>query len=150
MKKNLDKHLIGLTGEYLVAGMMSMKGWVASMTLKNYPSIDIFGLNPQTDNTVNIQVKTTKNKKDFQVGLTRQQRDIILDKISCPYVFVHIDLIENVRYFILSREELIDLIELKDDEYFNRPRKTPLKNYPISVHVKDLVHFENNWNNIWN
>ncbi len=35
IKKNIDEHLIRLTGEYLVAGMMSLKGWVASLTLKN-------------------------------------------------------------------------------------------------------------------
>lgn len=54
MGTDLKKHLIGLTGEYHVAGMMSLKGWVASLTLKNYPFVDIFGLNPITDQTVNI------------------------------------------------------------------------------------------------
>ena len=42
MSSAIDKHLIELTGEYLVTGMMSLKGWVASLTLKNYPSVDIF------------------------------------------------------------------------------------------------------------
>ena len=32
MSNAIDKHLIGLTGEYFVAGMMSLKGWVASLT----------------------------------------------------------------------------------------------------------------------
>lgn len=149
MKINLDKHLIGLTGEYFVAGKMSMKGWVASLTLKNYPLVDIFGLNPETGQTINIQVKTTKNKRDFQFGLSRNQRNIIDDKITCPYVFVHISKQDEIRYFTLSRRQLIDLIELKDDEYFNRPRKIPLKNYPISVKVKDLEVFEEAWDNLW-
>ncbi|MCL8009563.1 hypothetical protein M8845_19240 [Gelidibacter japonicus] len=148
-KKNLNKHLIGLTGEYFVAGMMSLKGWVASLTLKNYPSVDIFGLNPETDKTVNIQVKSTKDKKDYQIGLKRSQRNLIHEKITCPFVFVHIDKLNNIRYFILTKKELTDLVELKDDEYYNRPRKAPLKDYPISVHVVDLKEFEDNWESIW-
>jgi len=89
MKKKIDKHLIGLTGEYFVAGMMSLKGWVASLTLKNYPSVDIFGLDPETDKTINIQVKTTKNAKSYQVGLMRSHLDCINDRITSSFVFVH-------------------------------------------------------------
>lgn len=149
MKKNLDKHLIGLTGEYFVAGMMSLKGWVASLTLKNYPSVDIFGLNPDNQQTINIQVKTTKNNSSYQIGLTRLQRDVINERITCPYVFVHIDKKNNIRYFILSRLELIELIIRTDDEYFNRPRVKALTNYPIAISLKDLVDYEDKWDNLW-
>lgn len=149
MSNSLQKHLIGLTGEYLVAGMMSLKGWVASLTLKNYPLVDIFGLDPDTSKTINIQVKTTRNKKDYQIGLKHSQRSRIKEKISCPFVFVHIDKDDNVRYFILDRISLIDLIETTDDAYFKRPRKKTLKDYPISIHVKDLLNFENKWKNLW-
>ncbi|MCA0154520.1 hypothetical protein [Winogradskyella vincentii] len=149
-KKNLNKHLIGLTGEYFVAGMMSLKGWVASLTLKNYPSVDIFGLNPETDKTVNIQVKTTRKHTSFNIGLRHDQRNIIRDKILCPFVFVHIDKNDHVRYFILSRKEFIDLIEKTDDAYFNKPRTKPIKpNYPIAIKVTDLQIFEDKWDNIW-
>lgn len=58
MKKKIEKHLIGLTGEYFVAGMMSLNGWVASLTLKNYPSVDIFGLDPETK-----KQSTSKSKR---------------------------------------------------------------------------------------
>ncbi len=150
MSKKLDKHLIGLTGEYFVAGMLSLKGWVASLTLKNYPSVDIFGLNPSTDKTVNIQVKTTRNKKDYLIGLRHDQREIIKEKITCPFVFVHIDKKNNIRYFVLSKKELIKLIEFTDDNYFNRPRKKAIKtNYPIAITVSDLEKYQDNWSSIW-
>jgi len=149
-KNKLKKHLIGLTGEYFVAGMMSLKGWVASLTLKNYPSVDIFGLNPESGKTVNIQVKTTKNQSSYNIGLRHDQRDIIKDKIVCPYVFVHIDKNNIISYFILSRNEFIDLIEKTDDEYFNKPRKKAIKtNYPIAIKVSDLKIFKDNWDSIW-
>ena len=147
--KKLDKHLIGLTGEYLVAGMMSLKGWVASLTLKNYPSVDIFGLNPETEKTINIQVKTTKNQSSYQVGVKRSNRILINDRITCPFVFVHIDKKDDVRYFILTKQQLIDLIIETDDEYFNKPRAKQLKDYPIAIQLKHLKDFENKRENLW-
>lgn len=150
MSKARDKHLIGLTGEYFVAGMMSLKGWVASLTLKNYPSVDIFGLNPDTQKTVNIQVKTTKNQTSYQVGLTHSQRSKIHSKITCPFVFVHIDKADRVTYFILTQAELVEIIERTDDDYFNRVRITSINpDYPIAINIKYLKCFENKWESIW-
>ena len=40
-RRNLN---IGLAGEYMVASVMSLKGWGASLTLKNYSGGDINGI----------------------------------------------------------------------------------------------------------
>lgn len=149
MGKNIDKLLIGLTGEYLVAGMMSLKGWVASLTLKNYPSVDIFGLDPKTNQNINVQVKTTKNVKSFQVSLMRSQRDKIDQKITCPFVFVYIDKNNEINYYVLSQKQLIEVIERTDDEYYNRPRKETLKDYPIAINLKDIADYKDKWDNLW-
>jgi penicillin-binding protein-related factor A (putative recombinase) len=149
MEKNIDKLLIGLTGEYLVAGMMSLRGWVASLTLKNYPSVDIFGLDPKTNQNINVQVKTTKNAKSFQVSLMRSQRDKIDNKITCPFVFVYIDRKDEISYYVLSQKQLIQVIEKTDDEYYNRPRKEPLKDYPIAITLKDIADYKDKWDNLW-
>lgn len=149
MEKNIDKLLIGLTGEYLVAGMMSLKGWVASLTLKNYPSVDIFGLDPRTNKNINVQVKTTKNVKSFQVSLMRSQRDKIDQKITCPFVFVYIDKNDEINYYILSQRQLIEVIERTDDEYYNRPRQEQLKDYPIAINLKDIADYKDKWDNLW-
>jgi len=150
MSTAIEKHLIGLTGEYLVAGMMSLKGWVASLTLKNYPSVDIFGLNPTTDETISIQVKTTRNTNSYQVGLRHDQRNQIHQIIKCPYVFVHIDMNDNIRYFLLSKKELINIIEITDDDYFNQARAKSIQtNYPIAISLKHLASFEDKWDSLW-
>ncbi|MDX9914058.1 MAG: hypothetical protein RBS77_05780 [Candidatus Moranbacteria bacterium] len=149
MRKNFDKLLIGLTGEYLVAGMMSLKGWVASLTLKNYPSVDIFGLNPETNQNINIQVKTLKNATNFPVGVVRSKRVDIDQIINCSFVFVYIGKNDSIRYFIISRQDLIDLIIKTDDEYFNKPREKELKDYPIGISLKQIAEYENKWENLW-
>jgi len=145
----MEKYLISLTGEFFVAGMMTLKGWVASLTLKNYPSVDIFGLDPENGKTTNIQVKTTKNDKSYQIGLKRSQRELIEDIITCSFVFVYIDKNNNAEYYILSKTQLKELIEKTDDEYYNRPRKEPLKDYPIAVSLKDLIQYKDKWDNLW-
>jgi hypothetical protein len=45
-KTHIDNTLTALAGEFLVAGHLCLRGFVASLTLKNYPAVDIFCLNP--------------------------------------------------------------------------------------------------------
>ena len=54
-----DKILRGVAGEYLVAGELSKKGHIASITLRNTKGVDIMASNNDASNTAGIQVKTT-------------------------------------------------------------------------------------------
>ena len=147
-KKNFNKYIIGLTGEYFVAGMLGLQGYICNLTLKNYPSVDIFVYDSQKEQTINLQVKTTIGTS-YQVGLYRSQRDNIDDNITCPFVFVHIDKSKNLNYYILSKNQLIDLILRTDDDYYNRGRENTLKDYPIAISLKNLVEYKNQWGNLW-
>ena len=109
-RNQLNKLMTGLAGEYLVAGMMNLKGWVASLTLKNFPGVDIFGKDPQTAQNISVQVKTSR-ENSFNVGITRPQRKVLNDLIKGPFVFVHIDKNNDVTYYILTRDEVIELIK---------------------------------------
>ena len=63
MKPQIEKLRTGMAGEYLVAGNMCLRGWTASLTLKNYPGVDIIGQHPDlVENEVAlIQVKSSLN-----------------------------------------------------------------------------------------
>lgn len=165
-KPQIEKLKTGLAGEYLVAGIMQMKGWISSLTLKNYPGVDIFGMNPDCDDNrvANIQVKTTVDST-FWVGLKYSQRKNIRDYILGPYVFVHLPKtdklqrqtsteIKDAEFFILSRNQVIDLIEKTDDAYRQIKREKPLKeDYSIAILLKrDKVFLEpyrDKWENLW-
>lgn len=54
-----DKILRGVAGEYLVAGELSKKGIIASITLRNTKGMDILASNSDASKSVGIQVKTT-------------------------------------------------------------------------------------------
>jgi len=51
---------VGIAGEYLVAGELSRRGYVASLTLRNTRGIDILASNKDATKSVGIQVKTTQ------------------------------------------------------------------------------------------
>ncbi|MBR6183177.1 MAG: hypothetical protein IKQ76_01265 [Bacteroidales bacterium] len=155
MKLQINKLMTGLAGEYMVAGMMNLKGWVASLTLKNYPSVDIFGMNPTLNGkTVNIQVKSSW-ESSFIIGVKHSDRDRMDEKIKGPFVFVHcennLNGKEKVSFYILSKKQLIDLVNKSDDAYYNRPRVKPLKNdYPIALSIKNDLHpYEDKWDSLW-
>lgn len=148
-KPQSKKLMTGLAGEYLVAAKMNLRGWVASLTLKNYPGVDIFGMNPETNQNIGIQVKSCWDSSFF-VGVKHSERSPMDEKIKGPYVFVHMDSVDHASFFILSKDEFISLVNSSDDAYFNKPRTTPIKpDYPIALSLKELQPYKDHWDSLW-
>ena len=81
MDKRLEPTLVGVAGEYLVAGELTLRGYIASITLRNSRGIDIIASNADGSCSVSIQVKTNSNG----------QKSWILNnkpKISIPKIIV--------------------------------------------------------------
>lgn len=57
----LENTLVGVAGEYLVAGELTIRGYLASITLRNSRGIDIVVSNSDASKSVSIQVKTNSN-----------------------------------------------------------------------------------------
>lgn len=148
-KPQLKKLMTGLAGEYFVAGIMNLQGWIASLTLKNFPGTDIFGKDPETGKSISVQVKTCWDSSFF-VGFKRSERDQIEEKVQGPFVFVHIEGIDKVSYYVLTKKEFINLVISTDDIYYNKPRKKPIiSDYPIAVSLNDLKPYKNHWDSLW-
>ena len=62
----VNSNITGATGEFFVAGEISKRGAVATLTLKNTPKIDILATNLKKGAFANIQVKT--RSKDNKQG----------------------------------------------------------------------------------
>ena len=152
-KPQISKLMTGLAGEYLVAARMNLRGWVASLTLKNFPGVDIFGMNPNPktgqDPNIGIQVKSCWDSSFF-VGVNRSQRDQMEKRIQGPFVFVHMESLDDATFYILSKSEFIALVNSTDDLYYNKPRTKPIKpDYPIAVSLKDLIPYKDQWDSLW-
>ena len=168
-KPEIEKLKTGLTGEYLVAGIMQMKGWISSLTLKNYPGVDIFGRR-EVDGIVqhaDIQVKTTRDNT-FWVGVKHSDLDSEIEKkIKGPYVLVHLPKEESdderktqtnlsgIDFYILSQKQIIKLIRDTDDAYQKKDRgeKKLKDDYSVAILLKRdrelLKPFKDQWENLW-
>ncbi|MCZ7545233.1 MAG: hypothetical protein M5R40_17670 [Anaerolineae bacterium] len=99
-KSHIDKTLTALAGEFLVAGHLCLRGYVASLTLKNYPKVDIFCLNPKNGRQAAIQVKTRRGGDLYHVPEN-------VDASENPFVFVYIKQPEGpIDFFVVPSEQV--------------------------------------------
>lgn len=59
----IDSGLTGIAGEYLVAGELTRRGFIASITLRNTRGIDIVVTNRDASKSVGIQVKASAGRR---------------------------------------------------------------------------------------
>ena len=81
----LESTLVGVAGEYFVAAELSLRGYLASVTLRNSRGIDIIASSADASKSVSIQVKTSKGKAPSWI-LSKKSEDLFSD--SHFYVFV--------------------------------------------------------------
>ena len=103
-----DRITRGIAGEHFVCGELAKRGWIATLTAKNTPRVDV--LAHRTDSgraPVAIQVKTrsTAYRRAWRVGRTE---GLLLDGF---YVFVDLgDLEEAPAYWIVPAAEVGELL----------------------------------------
>jgi hypothetical protein len=136
-KPQIDKTLTGLAGEFLVAGHLCIKGYVASLTLKNYPKVDIFCLNPKNQKQVAIQVKTVRNANAYYIPEH-------VDDSGNPFVFVLIKTDETVEFFIMPAGDVATLSRNERDEYLHA-HPNAKREQPRMLSVSRLDPFRNRW-----
>lgn len=61
--EKLPRTLVGIAGEYLVAGELSRRGYLAAVTLRNTKGVDILASSGDASKSVGIQVKTVQSKQ---------------------------------------------------------------------------------------
>lgn len=86
--KKLTTSLSGAAGQYFVAGELSRRGIIATVTLRNARGIDILASNQSASRTISIQVKTNQlsGKKWL---LDKKAEDLFADNLY--YVFVNLN-----------------------------------------------------------
>lgn len=136
-KAQIDKVLTGLAGEFLVAGYLSLKGYVASLTLKNYPGVDIFCLNPKNGKQVAVQVKTLRGGKSYYIPEN-------VDESKNPFVFVHIHAGDTVEFFVVPAKRVAEISATERSEYL-RSRPHVRKDQPRMLSVDHLANFKDRW-----
>ncbi len=147
------KDFKGNVGIFLVASRLSAMNIIALTTSRNTKGYDIVVLNPETNKGKGIQVKCT-DKKDFPVVRTMLKtiHEELEKKIICDFVFVDISN-EQPRFFILSKDEIIGIIETNTNEWLakSKHKKPPEESEREILHtikLPSIEKYENNWSRI--
>ena len=147
-QKQQAKILTSLAGEYYVAAELCRRGYLASLTLKNYPKVDIFALNPVTHEPVAVQVKTIRRYKDrwlfFVPSDAAEYRGV--------FVFVIVGN-DHMPYeaFVLTGLEVSARAEKARKEYVAKEHKRPLveKDQPLMLGLPELDDRRDRWDIIF-
>ena len=127
-----EKARIGAVGENQVVSMLLQHGWDAfnaNANIKNYKSIDIVCIKPNPNipskpQLALVQVKTCF-EKNIPIGFTIEQclkENYLEEHVMGPYVFVSASKSNGMwsfRYFIISRQQFIDLARAGHEWYVN-------------------------------
>lgn len=106
MPSRITKGLSGVAGEYLVAGELSRRGFIASITLRNTRGIDILVTNDDASKSAGIQVKTNQNSAPKWVLNEKVER---LASPTLFYVFVNLNgLEEQPTYYVVPSRVVSD------------------------------------------
>ena len=157
-KTKSDSILIGVAGEYFVAGELSRRGYIASITLRNTASIDILASNGER--TVNIQVKTRCIEKsdNWNFGGSPLKYKEIINKIFYVLVEIHSDINnKEIGYYIISENELNKLVEENFLDWKSKnkrngePRKSDVRIFRIKEYpMLNIGKYKDNWDILFN
>ena len=83
--EKLESNLVGVAGEYLVAAELTLRGHVASITLRNSRGIDVIASSADGSKSANFQVKSNSSGKPSWI-LNRKSESFFAE--NHYYVFV--------------------------------------------------------------
>ena len=110
--------LAGVAGEYLVAGELSRRGWIASITLRNTRGVDILATRLDLDRSVGIQVKTSQ--RSAADWLLNSKAESLLDD-GLFYVFVRLNGLGSPKFHIVPSEVVAEHTQRTHQEWLERP-----------------------------
>lgn len=114
----INKILSGVAGEYLVAGELSRRGYIASITLRNTKGVDILASNGDATKSVAIQVKTNQGTvKSWQ--LTKKDEDNYADKFF--YVLVSLNNGDAPDFHVIPSKTLASYIKKNHQKWLDTP-----------------------------
>ncbi len=119
---DLPKGLSGIAGEYFVAGELSRRGYVASITLRNTRGIDLLVSNADATRQVAIQVKTNQGRKPEWV-LSKKAESFYADNLF--YVFVNLKSpAERPDFHIVPSKVVADFVKSDHQNWLESPGKS--------------------------
>lgn len=141
----LEPTLVGVAGEYFVAAELSLRGYLASITLRNSRGIDIIASNSEASKTVSIQVKSNKSGKASWI-LSKKSESFV--ESNHFYVFVSLKpLGKRPDYFIVHSSDVAEYISTNHSKWLAGAKADGSTRKDSSMRVfADAEHrYKENW-----
>ena len=144
----LEPTLVGVAGEYYVAAELSIRGYLASVTLRNSRGIDIIASNSDASRTVSIQVKTSKKGSPRWV-LTKKAESFIADDHYYVFVMLH-DVGKRPDYYIVPSKVVAKYISTSHREWLAGKKKdgSPRKDSSMRMFRDDEGKYKEAWDSL--
>ena len=115
MKLDIENTQVGVAGEYLAAGELSLRGYVSSITLRNSRGIDIIVSNAEGTCSITVQVKTNSNGSNSWI-LSKKSETYFSDRHV--YIFLSIQGL-GVRpdYYVVPSQDVANHIQTKHQNW---------------------------------
>ena len=138
----LTNKQIGVIGETAVVLELLKRGFDViniNNSYLNYKNADLICMNPNNGKSVMIQVKsgTTHNILTGYISEVDGTIPNLETSVIGPWVFVYMpdDKMSNMEFYILTREEVIELISSSNKWYATEYYRKLEKKYPVGVYV---------------
>ena len=144
-------NITGVSGEYFVAAELSRRGWVAVLTLKNTPNIDLIATTPDGKRTLNIQVKTRSigNRRGW---ILNKNIEAIVPGNNFYIAFVDLKGIDSMPdYYLIPKNLFARWITKRHKEWLAAPGRQGRAHVDNAIRAFDKPQFEaferyhNNW-----
>ncbi len=116
----LQSGLSGVAGEYFVAGELSRRGFIASITLRNAQGIDILATKPDSTHIIGIQVKTNQHSRR-QWPMHKKIEDMVRPDLYI--VFVNLNGASEPSYHIVPSAVVADYCRTTHATWLATPGK---------------------------
>jgi hypothetical protein len=136
-----EKILLGLSGEFAVASYLCLHGYVASLTLKNYPGVDIFAFNPRNDRNGAIQVKTKLGGREYFLPEHISDTDP-------TFVFVEFATKDSIPEFFIVPAKLVAEISEWERQSWIDTHPNAKKEQPRMISLSGIRKFKDQWQNL--
>lgn len=142
----LESTQVGIAGEYYVAAELSVRGYVASITLRNSRGIDILASNADVTRTVSIQVKTSKGGQPRWMLGKKSESFASRDHF---YAFVILSPIgQRPEFYIVPSEVVASTVSTDHATWLKGTKKdgSAHKDSNMRIFRDDVGQFKEAWN----
>jgi len=119
----LTKSLISIAGTHFVAGELSQRGYIATLTTRNTRGIDLLVSKLDGSKSVSIQVKTSsaKQRENYTRSWSMGKKDENIFSDYLFYVFVDIKYNnEKPDYYIVKSKTVAEYVKTTHHDYLAR------------------------------